>query len=117
MRMRSHAALVLPLAVALSSCAARGADAASVQMTGERRFEPATVEIPVGGTVTWHNDGVTRHTVTAIDGDREPSGVFDSGPVVGTGSFAHTFAEAGAVAYRCTIHGGEMVGVVTVVDR
>lgn len=109
--------LLLPLLlVPLASCAASGADDAAVAMTGQPRFEPATVEIPVGGSVTWHNDGVTQHTVTAIDEQGEPSGLFDSGLVEGTGRFAHTFDEPGAFTYACTIHGGNMVGVVTVVE-
>lgn len=107
--------LLLPLLLgSLAACAAQGADAAAVKMTGDLRFEPATSEIPVGGRVTWHNDGVTQHTVTAIDGEREPTGAFDSGVVAGTATFEHTFDEAGAYTYMCMIHGSEMVGLVTV---
>src|SRR5215204_5764954 len=37
-------------------------------------FEPATITVPVGMTVTWTNIGDHRHTVTAADGVS-----FDSG--------------------------------------
>lgn len=117
MRSRRPRLLLPVLLVPLAACAARGADDAAVRMSGHPRFEPATVEVPVGGTVTWHNDGVTQHTVTAVDGDGDPTGAFDSGVVEGTGTFAHTFDETGTHVYRCTIHGGNMVGVVSVVDR
>jgi plastocyanin len=107
--------VLAPLAVALAACASSGAQHAAVAMTGDLRFEPTSVRIPVGGTVTWENTGVTQHTATAVDGQRSPTGEFDSGVVVGTGTFSHTFEERGAVTYACTIHGGEMVGVVAVV--
>jgi plastocyanin len=108
------AALALLTLLGTGACTGSRADV-SVAMTGERRFEPTTVAVPVGGTVTWENTGVTAHTVTAIGEDRTtPTGAFDSGAVVGTGTFSHTFDEAGAFTYTCTIHGGEMVGLVEV---
>jgi plastocyanin len=108
------AALALLSVLGATACTGSRADV-SVAMTGERRFEPTTVEIPVGGTVSWQNTGVTAHTATAVGEDRTtPTGTFDSGDVVGTGTFSHTFDEPGAFTYTCTIHGGEMVGLVEV---
>lgn len=106
--------LALLVTFAATACTSSGEDAASVSMTGDLRFEPTTVQIPVGGTVTWQNTGVTGHDVTAIGEDRAPTGAFDSGDVVGTGTFSHTFEEVGAFPYTCTIHGGEMIGLVEV---
>ena len=111
---RTSLAVMAALPLAAGACASSGAADAAVTMTGAARFEPAGVTIPVGGTVVWHNDGVTRHTVTAIDEARAPTGAFDSGVVEGTGTFELTFDEPGAYTYTCTIHGGEMVGVVSV---
>jgi plastocyanin len=106
---------LLLVAAASAGCTSAGADDAVVQMTGQLRFEPTTIEIPVGGTVTWHNDGTYTHTATSIEEDRSPSGEFDSGEVVGTGSFAHTFTEAGEYLYQCQLHGmQEMIGLVVV---
>lgn len=107
---------VAVLGVALTACTSSGADRAAVAMTGDLRFEPTTVELPVGGTVTWQNTGVTRHTATAVSEQREATGEFDSGAVAGTGSFSHTFDEAGSYRYTCTIHGGEMIGLIEVVS-
>jgi plastocyanin len=112
---RLAAASAFVAVAALPACTSDGADDANVRMTGTLRFEPTVVEIPVGGTVTWHNDGTYAHTATAVDEDRSPSGEFDSGEVVGTGTFEHTFAEAGEYLYQCQFHGRqEMVGVVVV---
>ena len=61
-------------------------------------FEPATLEIPVGTTVTWTNQGQAPHTATAEDGS------FDSGPLDPGGTFSHTFEEPGTYAYFCGIH-------------
>lgn len=102
-------------AISLAACTEAGADAVSVSMTNEDRFEPAVVEVPVGGSVTWRNDGARPHTVTAISQDREPTGEFDSGEVTGTGTFSHTFEEPGSYLYQCQLHGHrEMIGVVEV---
>lgn len=70
-------------------------------------FEPETVTIPAGTTVTWRNDGDRTHTVTADDGS------FDSGRLDPGESFSFTFTEAGAYAYFCGFH-PEMQGTIEV---
>lgn len=105
------------VALSTAACTASGATQATVQMTNENRFAPGIVEVPVGGTVTWENQGARSHTVTALGEDGEPSGEFASGPVVGTGRFSHTFEEEGDLLYRCDVHADrEMVGIVRVGD-
>lgn len=94
-----------------------GEDAVGVRMGADERFHPTVVEVPVGGTVTWRNDGAGPHTATAIGQDREPTGRFDSGEVTGTGTYSHTFDEPGSFLYQCELHGHrEMIGVVEVVE-
>jgi hypothetical protein len=61
-------------------------------------FSPAQTNVLSGDTVTWHNDSVRRHTVTARDGTWGSTTLFP-----GDG-FAHAFDHPGAVAYYCTIH-------------
>jgi plastocyanin len=108
-------AVLLVGSALLTDCAPSGADDAIVRLSGYPRFEPTVVTVPVGGTVTWHSAGRRVHTVTAVDGDREPTGRFDSGDLVGTGSFRHTFEEAGEYPYVCRYHGNrEMIGLVVV---
>lgn len=61
-------------------------------------FNPATLNVAVGATVTWRNDDSVPHTVTA-DG-----GSFASSAIPSGGSFSHTFSTAGVFAYHCSIH-------------
>jgi plastocyanin len=70
-------------------------------------FEPATIEVDAGATVTWTNDDSVPHTVTAR-GDAFNSGVLMSGD-----SFSQTFATPGSYDYFCAIH-PSMTGTVVV---
>jgi plastocyanin len=67
--------------------------------TYEYAFTPQVVQVPVGSTVTWRNDGAVIHTATAADGS------FDTGDVPGGGAAASvTFESAGTFTYNCTPH-------------
>jgi plastocyanin len=74
-------------------------------------FDPSTVEVTAGATVTWTNEDGVAHTVTA----GEPSTPEDTfGESVDPGSRADiTFEEAGTFPYFCTIH-PSMTGEVVV---
>ena len=71
--------------------------------TGNFGFNPATITIAVGTTVTWTNTTGAPHTVTSDDGTS-----FDSGlntPISASGgTFSFTFTKAGTFAYHCQIH-------------
>jgi plastocyanin len=69
-------------------------------------FNPDTIKVKVGTTVTWTNTGVT-HTVTA------DKGLFDSGMFKSGETFSFTFAKGGTFTYHCAIH-SSMRGTVTV---
>jgi plastocyanin len=71
-------------------------------------FEPKTLEVPVGTTVTWTNYGEHRHTVTSY------RGLFDSGELDYGGTFSRTFSEPGSYYYDCTLHPNEMWGTIIV---
>jgi amicyanin len=62
------------------------------------KFEPATLTVPVGTTVTWTNQDEEPHTVVAKDGS------FHSPGLDTHGSYSHTFAAAGTFDYICSIH-------------
>jgi plastocyanin len=72
-------------------------------------FEPATVSVPAGATVTWTNTGSRPHTVTADDGS------FDSGRLDPGEQFSQTFDQPGTFAYHCGFH-PEMQGSVIVTE-
>lgn len=74
---------------------------------GDRVFSPATIEVAVGGTVTWTNDDDREHTVTASDG------AFDSGVLDAGGTFEQRFPTAGTFPFLCALH-PEMQGEVRV---
>ena len=62
------------------------------------RFDPMRVQVPVGTTVSWENQGATIHTVTAQNGQ------FDSRDIAAGQSFAFQFNAAGSYVYLCTPH-------------
>lgn len=72
-------------------------------------FEPGTVSVPAGATVTWTNNGSRPHTVTADDGS------FDSGRLDPGEQFSQTFDQPGSFTYHCGFH-PEMQGEVVVTE-
>jgi plastocyanin len=103
-----------------------------VSITITAKFQPASIHVPIGTTVTWMNKDTTAHTVTfrismqdsriLLAGGKQivpdtfasQQGMKDSGillPQVGTISF--TFMSRGIFPYYCAIH-PSMQGVVTV---
>jgi plastocyanin len=61
-------------------------------------FNPSSVTITAGSTVTWTNNGATTHTVTADDGS------FDSGNLASGATYSFTFNTPGTYTYHCSIH-------------
>jgi plastocyanin len=89
------ALIVVALGLGARSVAAQESAAVSIV---DFAFQPASVEIATGGTVTWTNTGQAPHTVTADDGS------FDSGTLSPGTTFSQTFATAGTFTYHCNIH-------------
>jgi plastocyanin len=65
-------------------------------------FQPRSLEVPVGTTVTWTNNDAIQHSVTASDNS------FDSGFFTQGGTYSHTFDQPGTYAYYCARHGSMM---------
>jgi plastocyanin len=61
-------------------------------------FNPPTITVPVGTTITWTNLDSAPHTVTS-DG-----GLFDSGTLNQGQTFQFTFNTPGTYSYFCSIH-------------
>jgi plastocyanin len=120
-------ALVLTLALLVTSCGSGSTGSAdattpsdgTTAVTGQsggvevqvimtnRSYDPRTITIAVGDTVTWLNQDAPRHDVVADNGEFN-SPLFDKGQ-----SFSFTFTTAGTYPYHCTIHPG-MTGTVVV---
>ncbi len=95
-RRRAVAALSAGLASVLAVGSVSAADQ-TVAMSGFA-FDPATVTVEVGDSVTWENGDGVGHTATGS------GGAFDTGTVSGGQSATVTFDTAGTFAYVCTIH-------------
>jgi plastocyanin len=98
--------------------------AATVTMSDALRFEPATLTVAKGATVTWRNTSATMHTVTddpskagnkadaALPPGAQP---WDSGNIDPGQTFQHTFDTPGSYKYFCTPHeAAGMVATITV---
>jgi plastocyanin len=107
------AALVGVVALALGACgtgdastpdAAAESDGPTVVIE-DLAFEPETLTVEVGDTVTWvWNDGAVKHDVSGDDFKSE---------VMSEGTFSHRFEEAGTYDYVCTLH-PNMTGTIEV---
>jgi len=86
---------------------AGGGDTAEVAVE-DYGFVPAMLEIAVGTTVTFTNNGGVIHTATANDRS------FDTGTLGADASATITFDEAGEFPYICLFHEGAMKGTIVV---
>jgi plastocyanin len=77
-----------------------------VKMVKSYRFDPKTIEIQAGETVTWTNEDNFTHTVE-VEGRSDHE--------VGRGeSVSITFDQPGTFDYVCTLHRHDMDGTVIV---
>ena len=98
-------------AVVLSSCSssvtqiARGASLPSVAVESvDNSFEPQTVSVAVGQSVTWTNTGRNRHDIHMKKGPTD-FGVDQDSFVPLTGTYTYSFSKPGSFVYYCSIHG------------
>jgi plastocyanin len=103
--------LALSASVAAAGCGGRGDDAqpvatTEVSMAKSYRFDPQTIEVSAGDTVTWTNDDNFTHTVQ-VHGQEDHE--------VGKGeSVSIAFDKRGTYEYVCTLHRRDMSGTVIV---
>lgn len=127
------AVVLLLLLGACSSSGVTGSSGETKDPTGVEvavaniAFEPATLEIGVGESVTWtSSDESVRHTVTSglpagetVPGvnkgaSAKPDGIFDGELADAGSSFTFTFERAGTYAYFCEVH-PSMTAEITVI--
>jgi plastocyanin len=90
----------------------------TIQVLPTNTFEPASVTIAPGGSVTWEwPEGSGQHNVIPDNEEPEPSGVLAEGPR----TYTYTFNTPGTYRYYCFAHGNRggvgMSGVVVVQVR
>ncbi len=61
------------------------------------KFDPQTVNVPVGGSVVWTNNDGQQHTATS-------AGNFDAGAIDPQASVPVTFDTPGTFTYICSFH-------------
>ena len=120
---------VLLLAAGCSGGAA--SSGATVEMTADRRFDPADLTVPPGTTITFENASAEAHTVTTYDGEA-PVGFSSGGfaseeeardnladALIGQeGSYEVTLDEPGTYEYLCIPHEDQgMTGTITVEEE
>ncbi len=72
-------------------------------------FNPTTLTVKNGTTVTWYNNDTTTHTVTSDDGSFQSSGDLAPGQ-----TYSVTFNKTGTFTYHCSIHPAQMKAKVVV---
>jgi plastocyanin len=94
--------------LALGVRAATASDASGAQILIQNfRFDPPTLSVPVGATVTWTNHDEEIHTLVS------PQGGFSSPALDSDQQFAFRFEKPGTYQYRCGLH-PQMTGTVVV---
>jgi plastocyanin len=104
------AAAVLAATIVAAGCGGTSTsapvDTTKVSMAKSYRFDPASIRISAGDTVTWTNNDNFTHTVK-VDGRADHK--------VGRGeSVSITFGKPGTYHYECTLHSHDMHGTVIV---
>jgi plastocyanin len=104
--------VAVPLAAILAVAGCGGSETSEpvatteVAMAKSYRFDPKTIEIEAGETVTWTNEDNFTHTVQ-VDGQEDHK-------VERGESTSVAFEEPGTYHYVCTLHSQDMEGEVIV---
>ena len=99
-------ALILFAAGCGSSAGTEPVATTEVRMAKSYRFDPKTIEVGAGDTVTWTNDDNFTHTVQ-VDGQEDHK-------VERGASVSISFDTPGTYHYVCTLHKRDMDGEVIV---
>ena len=97
-RSKLNFGLVLMLAICAMAVMARTSGNTNEVVIKNFSFEPATLTVKVGATVTWVNNDDEPHTATATD-KRFNSKTLDNGD-----RFSQQFNAPGVYDYYCALH-------------
>jgi plastocyanin len=106
-----YALLIALLGAVLAGCGGSAQSAAPVKTTEvvmpkSYRFDPKTIEVEAGATVTWRNEDNFTHTVE-VEGQEDRK-------VEPGESVSIAFPKQGTYDYVCTLHSHDMKGEVIV---
>ncbi len=86
-----------PAAAQTASATETAAIPNSIKITSTD-FQPNSMSVPTGTTVTWINTDTADQAIASENGE------FDSGNIVPGGQYQYTFSQAGTFAYHSTIN-------------
>jgi plastocyanin len=101
------AVLGIMMVVAVSGCTSNTSSSGNTVTIQNLAFNPTTLNVQVGKTVTWINKDSTTHRVVS------DIGLFDSGNLTNGMSYKYTFNQTGSFPYHCSIH-PSMTGTIVV---
>jgi amicyanin len=87
-----------PVSASATTADAPAPQGATAVAISDFKFNPDTLTVPVGATVTWTNNDEEPHTIAAKDGS------FHSPGMDTHGTYSFTFTTAGSYDYICSIH-------------
>lgn len=91
------------------------AENVTIEMSLAEGFDPPSIEIKTGTTVTWHNiEPLDYPIVRGYHSVVEDNGAFESPEVAPGQRWSHTFLKPGTFNYHCGIHPLTMTGQVIV---
>ena len=93
--------------VAVSGCTSNNQTSGNTVTIQNMAFNPSTLNVKVGTTVTWINKDSVTHDVVS------DTGVFNSGNLTNGMSYNYTFNQNGSFPYHCAIH-PSMTGTIVV---
>jgi plastocyanin len=110
--MRTIKTNLILLIIFLAGLLSFGAQAQNVESITIKNlaFNPQTITVPAGTTLTWMNYDTVSHTMTS------DNGTFDSGSIKSGGQFSYQFSRSGIYKYHCKIH-PNMKGTIIVVAK
>lgn len=101
------AVLGIMAVVAVSGCTSNTSSGGNTVTMQNLAFNPATLNVQVGTTVTWINKDSATHQVVS------DTGLFDSGNLTNGMSYNYTFNQTGSYPYHCAVH-PSMTGTIVV---
>lgn len=90
--------MAVAAATVLAGCGAESRTSRHVVEITDFRFQPDTLRVAVGDTVTWVNGDVVPHTATPVDA------TWDSGLIDAGATWTYVAETAGEAVYICTLH-------------
>ncbi len=96
---------------ATSSASQEAVETNKVEMPPSYLFQPSTIKVTAGATVTWHNSDNFTHDVHLMGPIN-----WHSDPLKPGDSTTYTFTQPGVYPYLCDFHPNDMKGTVTVVS-